>query len=67
MREHVFNWCFIGTGTLAKQVAEEITASGRHRIASVYSRRPEAAVRFAEHFGGSAYEEAAPAIHATMV
>ena len=62
MNEQVFNWCFIGTGTLAKQVAEEITASGRHRIASVYSRRSEAAVRFAEQYGGKAYEAAEQAI-----
>ena len=62
MNEQVFNWCFIGTGTLAKQVAEEITASGRHRIASVYSRRLEAAVRFAEQYGGKAYEAAEQAI-----
>ena len=36
-----FNWAFIGTGTLAVQVAKEITASGCHRIASVYTRNPE--------------------------
>jgi len=62
MSEQVFSWCFIGTGTLAKQVAEEITSSGRHRVTAVYSRRFETAVQFAEQYGSKAYEEAEPAI-----
>ena len=62
MNGQVFNWCFIGTGTLAKQVAREIAASGRHRVASVYSRRFETAAQFAEQYGGKAFEEAAAAI-----
>ena len=62
MNKQVFNWCFIGTGTLAKQVVEEITLSGRHRVATVYSRRSEAAARFAQKYGSKAYEEAAQAI-----
>ena len=62
MNERIFSWCFIGTGTLAKHVAEEITASGRHRVASVYSRRFETASRFAEQFGSRAYDNADQAI-----
>ena len=62
MGNQVFSWCFIGTGTLAKQVAAEITASGRHRIASVYSRRFEAAEQFAKQYGGEAYETPEPAM-----
>ena len=48
MDHQIFGWCFIGTGTLARQVAEQITASGRHRVASVCSRRFEKAKEFAE-------------------
>ena len=62
MSNPVFCWCFIGTGTLAKQVAAEITASGRHRIASVYSRRPEAAEAFAKQYGGEAFDTPEQAI-----
>ena len=62
MNERIFSWCFIGTGTLAMHVAEEITASGRHRVASVYSRRFETASRFAEQFGSRAYDNADQAI-----
>ncbi len=57
MANQAFRWCFIGTGTLARQVAAEITASGRHQIATVCSRRPENARRFAEQFGGKACED----------
>ena len=49
-----FNWAFIGTGTLAVQVAKEITASGRHRIASVYTRNPEKCDAFAQFAGSTA-------------
>ena len=34
-----FKWCFIGTGTLAKKVAEELNSFGKHEISAVYSRR----------------------------
>lgn len=63
-----FRWCFIGTGTLAKQVAEEITASGRHAVSSVCSRKFENAVRFAETYGGTAYADPKTAMdHADAV
>ena len=62
MNNQAFSWCFIGTGTLAKQVAAEITASGRHRIASVYSRRYEAAKEFAGQYGAEACETAEAAM-----
>ena len=58
-----FRWCFIGTGTLARRVAKEITASGRHVISSIYSRRYENAVRFAGEYGGTAYDAADAAIN----
>ena len=56
MSNSTFTWCFIGTGTLARQVAAEITASGRHRITAVCSRRFEAAEEFAKAYGAKAYE-----------
>ena len=47
----MFNWCFIGAGTLAKSVAKEITASGRHKIVSVYQRNEEKCAEFAGEYG----------------
>jgi predicted dehydrogenase len=46
----MFNWCFIGAGTLAKSVAKEITASGRHKIVSVYQRNEEKCKEFAKEY-----------------
>ena len=65
--EKVFRWCFIGTGTLAGKVAKEITASGRHRVVSAYSRRLEKCREFAEQFGAEAYAAAKEAITAPEV
>ncbi len=62
-----FNWCFIGTGTLAKKTAKMITESKRHRIVSVYSRRYEKCREFAELYHANAYESAAQAITADDV
>ena len=56
MSDQPFRWCFIGTGTLAKQVAKEITASGRHAVSAVYSRRIEKAKQFADTYGGIAFD-----------
>ena len=58
----IFHWAFIGAGTLAKQVAKEITASGRHKIVSVYTRRPEKCKAFAEKYDAFAAETANAAI-----
>ncbi|MBP1585653.1 MAG: Gfo/Idh/MocA family oxidoreductase [Lachnospiraceae bacterium] len=62
-----FRWCFIGCGTLAKIVAEQLNASGRHEIVSVYARRFEASTEFANTFGGKAYKTAEEAISADDV
>jgi len=62
MSNSTFTWCFIGTGTLARQVAAEITASGRHRITAVCSRRFAAAEEFAKTYGAKAYESAEEAM-----
>ena len=51
-----FHWAFIGTGTLAKTVAKEITASGRHKIVSVYSRNPQKRGDFARKYGALSAE-----------
>lgn len=66
MRE-VFQWCFIGTGSLAKQVAREITRSKKHKIVSVYTRNYEKGAEFASKFGGRAYKSAEEAILAEGV
>ena len=60
--EQAFRWVFIGTGRLAGEVAKEITASGRHRIAAVYTRRPEKCREFAAQYGAYASETAEGAI-----
>lgn len=51
MNYEPFRWCFLGTGILANQVAKEITASGRHRIVSTYSRNQDKNRAFADRFG----------------
>ena len=38
----LFRWCFIGAGKLANIVADQITASGRHKVVSVYREKPKA-------------------------
>lgn len=62
-----FNWCFIGTGTLAGKVAKEITKSGRHSIVSVYSRRMEKCREFAMPYGALPCATAQEAITAPGV
>ncbi|MCR4588000.1 MAG: Gfo/Idh/MocA family oxidoreductase [Lachnospiraceae bacterium] len=62
-----FGWCFIGCGTLAEVVAKQITATGRHRIVSCYTRRYEAGKDFALHHGAKAYDNAKEAICAEGV
>ena len=49
-----FRWCFIGTGKLAHQVAEELSQSNLHQIVSAYSRRMESTQEFTKKFGGAA-------------
>ncbi len=57
-----FRWALIGAGTLAKSVAREITASGRHEIAAVYTRRAEKCAQFARRYGALAAGDAREAI-----
>ncbi|MBQ6544405.1 MAG: Gfo/Idh/MocA family oxidoreductase [Lachnospiraceae bacterium] len=49
-----FGWAFIGAGKLGTQVAKQITASGRHRIVSVYVRNAENRAAFADKHGALA-------------
>ena len=49
-----FGWAFIGAGKLGTQVAKQITASGRHRIVSVYVRNAEKRAAFANKYGALA-------------
>ena len=62
-----FNWCFIGTGTLANIVAKEILPSGRHRITAVYTRNYQKCRDFAGKYGGTAYDSVEAAICAPDV
>ena len=62
MESNVFRWCFIGTGTLAGQVAKEIMRSGRHRIVSVFTRRFEKVESFAKLYSAKAFRTASEAI-----
>lgn len=67
MQDNKFKWCFIGTGTLAKKVAKEILASGKHEILSVYTRNLEKGKAFTDQFGGTAYATPEEAMQAEGV
>lgn len=62
-----FRWCFIGTGTLAKQVAKEIISSGRHEIVSCYTRNAQRCEDFAKEYGCKACSSSEEAIRAEGV
>ena len=62
-----FRWCFIGTGKLANIVAKELENKGGHLVVSVYSRRYEKAVEFAQKHNAKAYEDVREAIRDTQV
>lgn len=50
-----FRWAVIGTGRIANTVMKEVTATGRHRVVSVYSRTYEKAEKFAAKFDATVY------------
>ncbi|MBQ5987856.1 MAG: Gfo/Idh/MocA family oxidoreductase [Clostridia bacterium] len=62
MAEKPFGWCFLGTGTLAQNVAKEIVPSGRHRIVSTFSRNFEKNKAFADSCGATPCRSAEEAI-----
>ncbi len=57
-----FGWAFIGAGTLGKEVAKDIMASGRHRVVSVYTRNFERCKAVADTHGALAARSAEEAI-----
>lgn len=60
--QQAFGWCFIGCGRLAKQVADQLAASGAHRVVSVYARNAEKTEAFATQYGAAACKSAAEAM-----
>ena len=66
-KQEAFGWCFVGTGTLANQVARQVTKSGRHKVVSVYTRRAESGEKFTAKHGGYYYESAEAAMTAPGV
>lgn len=62
-----FRWCFIGTGTLAKQVAKQLSDSGKHELVSCYTRNFEKCKEFAAKYQCKACESAEEAITAEGV
>lgn len=62
-----FGWCFIGCGSLAGRVAEQITASGRHEIVSVYARGADRREAFGAAYGALAAATAEEAVSAPGV
>ena len=53
---NVFNWAYIGCGSIAKKTAAEIVRA-EHKIVSVYSRNFEKACKFAQEYGAQAYDD----------
>lgn len=62
-----FGWCFIGTGTLANQVAKQILKSGKHDIVSCYTRNFEKCQAFAQTYGAKPYRTSLEAMKAEGV
>ncbi len=65
--DEVFRWAFIGTGTLANFVGDELAKSEKHDIAAVYSHTPEKCKAFADKYQAKAYSSAKEAITASDV
>ena len=58
-----FNWCFIGTGKIARKVAKEVVSIKGHKIVSVYNRTKAKAESFAAIYQSKVYESALDAIN----
>ena len=58
-----FNWCFIGTGQIAKKVAKELVTNPGHNIVSVFNRTKKKAEKFAQKYHSTVYESALEAIN----
>ena len=62
--ERKFNWCFIGTGKLAKKVAKQLIATKRHDVVSCFTRNFEKGQLFASKLPNcKAYEKVIDAIN----
>ena len=59
----MFNWCFIGTGQIAKKVAKELVTNPGHQIVSVFNRTKAKAEKFAKIYHSTVYESALEAIN----
>ena len=62
-----FNWCFIGTGQIARKVAKEVVTIKDHHIVSVYNRTKAKAESFAKIYNSKVYESALEAINDPQV
>ncbi|MDO5422288.1 MAG: Gfo/Idh/MocA family oxidoreductase [Eubacteriales bacterium] len=67
MTPELTRWCFIGTGTLAKPIAEILTKSDHHQVTSVYTRTFEKGQAFAATYGATAYPTLEEAVSAPDV
>ena len=63
----LFNWCFIGTGKIARKVAKELMTIEGHKIVAVYNRTKEKALSFAETYHSKVYDTALEAINDPQV
>lgn len=52
-----FGWLVVGTGRIANTVMSEITKTGRHRVAAVFSRTLSKAQNFADKFGAEVFQD----------
>ena len=59
----MFNWCFIGTGKIAKKVAKQVVTNDGHKIVSVYNRTKSKAEKFAKKYNSTVYESSLEAIN----
>ena len=58
-----FNWCFIGTGKIARKVAKELVTNPGHAIVSVFNRTKKKADAFAKVYHATVYESVLEAIN----
>lgn len=65
--DNIFAWAYIGSGSIARQTAESISKTGRHRIVSVYSKTYSNAEKFASSYGAEACRSIEDAISAQGV
>ena len=59
----MFNWCFIGTGQIARKVAKQLVTNPGHTIVSVFNRTKAKAEKFAKIYHSTVYESALEAIN----